>query len=291
VIVASWALLVYRGIINPNRIFGIDFTGGSSVTFQFKQKAPVEDVRKTLSEAGLREVNIQYQEAIERKGAAYLVISTGDDVVQGRSAVDVVKSVLAEKHPDAGLTVAQEDEVGSAVGKELMRRSLWAVGIALVGMIVYLWWRFELGFAIGANVALIHDVLVTIGIYSLLGRQMSLPIVAVLLTIIGYSVNDTIVTFDRIREDLKLYPNRTFRDICNLSVNQVLSRTILTSLTVFIAVVSLLVLGGGAIFDFSLALFIGLIVGTYSTVYIATPVVLFWHHDRKPEIAFTPKSK
>jgi preprotein translocase subunit SecF len=132
-------------------------------------------------------------------------------------------------------------------------------------------------------VALIHDVLITAGIYCLLGRQLSLPVVAALLTIVGFSVNDTIVLFDRIRENLKLVRDQSYRDIANLSVNQTLSRTLLTSFTVMLTVVALLVFGGGAIHDFALAMFIGLLAGTYSTVYIATPVVLFWHREKKIE--------
>ena len=179
----------------------------------------------------------------------------------------------------------QEDEVGPQVGAELKTRALWSILMALLGIIIYISWRFELGFAIGAIVALAHDVLVTVGIYTLCGRQLSLPIVAALLTIVGYSVNDTIVVFDRIREDLKLVRDKSFKDICNLSINQTLSRTLLTSLTTLITVVMLLVFGGGAINDFALALFIGVLVGTYSSIFVATPVVLLWHRDRRPDFA------
>ena len=155
----------------------------------------------------------------------------------------------------------------------------------MAGIILYISWRFEFGFALGAIVALAHDVLVTLGIFTLLGNQISLPIVAALLTIVGYSVNDTIVVFDRIREDLRLEKKRTFKEICNLSINQTLSRTILTSFTTLITVVMLLVFGGGAIFDFALALFIGVLVGTYSSIFVATPIVLLWHRDKKPELS------
>ncbi|MDD3604452.1 MAG: protein translocase subunit SecF, partial [Kiritimatiellae bacterium] len=132
--------------------------------------------------------------------------------------------------------------------------------------------------------ALAHDVLITVGIYCLLGRQISLPIVAALLTIVGYSVNDTIVVFDRIREDLKLVRGRSYKDIVNLSINQTLSRTVLTSLTTLLSVVILLLFGGGAIFDFALTLLIGIIVGTYSSVFLAAPIMLLWHRD-KPKAA------
>ena len=147
----------------------------------------------------------------------------------------------------------------------------------------------ELILAVGAIVALAHDVLFTVGVYSLCGRQISLPIVAALLTIVGYSVNDTIVVFDRIREDLRIVRNKNFKEICNLSINQTLSRTILTSLTTLITVVMLVLFGGGAINDFALALLIGVCVGTYSSIFVATPVVLLWHRDRKPEFATESK--
>jgi len=147
--------------------------------------------------------------------------------------------------------------------------------------------RFQFGFATGAIVALVHDVLATAGIYVLLGGKISLPVVAALLTIVGYSVNDTIVIFDRIREDLRLVRNRSFVDICNLSVNQTLSRTLLTSFTTLLATGLLLWLGGGAIRDFALTLCIGVVVGTYSSIFIATPVMLWWQKDKKPEFGAT----
>jgi preprotein translocase SecF subunit len=183
-----------------------------------------------------------------------------------------------------GLVVLQKEEVGPQVGKELKMDAIWAILLSLVGMIIYISWRFEFGFALGGIVALVHDVLFTAGVYVLCGRQITLQTVAVLLTIIGYSINDTIVIFDRIREDIRLIKNKSFTEICNISVNETLARTIITNLTVFITVVMLLVFGGGAINDFALALFIGMIAGTYSTVFIATPVVLGWHRGKTPDL-------
>jgi preprotein translocase SecF subunit len=142
--------------------------------------------------------------------------------------------------------------------------------------------RFELPFAVGAVVALFHDVLVAVGVFCLLGGQLSLSMLAAVLTIIGYSVNDTIVIFDRIRENRKLYPGKKFMELANLSLNQTLGRTLLTSFATMLTVVALLVFGGGAIYDFALVLFIGMISGVYSTIYVATPVVMFWHREKKP---------
>jgi len=245
----------------------------------------VESIRDTLAAAGIGEVHIQYQKDIDQLVDTALQIKVGDEPIGGEKPSEIVKRSLVEKHADAGFTLSQEDEVGPQIGRELKRRAVWSIVVALLGIIIYLSWRFELGFAIGAIVALAHDVLVTVGVYSLFGRQLSLPIVAALLTIVGYSVNDTIVVFDRIREDLRLIRNKSFKEICNLSINQTLSRTLLTSLTTLITVVMLLVFGGGAINDFALALCIGVLVGTYSSIFVATPVVLLWHRDRRPEFA------
>jgi SecD/SecF fusion protein len=253
------------------------------VTLSFEHRQPVEDVRDALSAAGLREVHIQYQEELAG-GVSFLQIKTGDEEVQGRKPGEIVRETLTTSFPEAGFKTIQEDEVGAQIGAELKGRAIKAILWSLVGIIVYIAWRFELGFAVGAIVALVHDVLITAGVYVLCGRQLSLPVIAALLTIVGYSVNDTIVVFDRIREDLRLARNMTFKDICNLSINQTLSRTVLTSLTTMITVLMMLIFGGGSINDFALTLFIGILVGTYSSIFIATPVVLLWHRDRRPEL-------
>ena len=285
VIVASWLVMVGQGIKQPSSVFGVDFTGGVSITFKVEEKVPVESLRTTLDEQGFEDLYIQYQSEMEQSGDTFLQIKTSTREVGEQKAVDVVRDTLVAAYPDRGFEVWQDDEVGPQIGKELKTRALWSIILALVGIIVYISLRFEFGFAMGAIVALAHDVLVTVGVYTLCGRQLSLPIVAALLTIVGYSVNDTIVVFDRIREDLRLVKNQSFRDICNLSINQTLSRTLLTSFTTLITVVMLLVFGGGAINDFALALFIGVVVGTYSSIFVATPVVLWWYRSRKPEFA------
>ena len=171
--------------------------------------------------------------------------------------------------------------MGPQVGKELQKKGITAIVFALIGIVIYISIRFEFAFAVGAIAALLHDVLITVGLYCMLGNRLSLPIVAALLTIVGYSVNDTIVVFDRIREDLKLIKNKSYKEIANLSINRTLSRTLLTSFTTLLTVVMLLVFGGGAIFSFALALCIGILVGTYSSIFVATPVMLLWHRDDK----------
>jgi len=278
-IVATMTLFFMRGTEN----LGVDFTGGRSISMTFSQKVAEGDIRQALSQAGIKESFIQYQESLASGDTAAHV-----SVLEVKVAVDegdTAKAAILGAFPDAGLSVVQEDVVGPQVGHELRRKGILAIVWSLIGMIIYISWRFEFAFAMGAIVAILHDVLVTVGIFCLLGRQLSLTVVAALLTIVGYSVNDTIVIFDRIREDLKLNRDRSYKDVCNLSINQTLSRTILTSFTVFLTVLILLVFGGGAINDFALAMLIGTIAGTYSTVFIATPIMLLWHREKKPEVA------
>jgi preprotein translocase SecF subunit len=184
--------------------------------------------------------------------------------------------------PQLGLGELAEDQVvSSAVSGEMRKKALWAVFWSLIGLLGYLAFRFEFAFGVGAVVAVFHDIAVTVGLYTLLGHKISLTTVAALLTIMGYSVNDTIVTFDRIRENLTLHKGKSYVDIANLSVNETLSRTILTSLTVLFTVVIMVLFTGGAIYEFALAMMIGLMAGTYSTIYIATPVMLMWHTGDK----------
>jgi SecD/SecF fusion protein len=282
VILGSWAFLISSGMKSPGNVLAVDFTGGYSLTHSVKEEVEVETLRSALEAAGLSGIHVQYQRELQSGGDSYLQVKTSEDLVNGGSPVDVVRDVLAG-YPQGGFVLEQEDKVGGQVGNELKKRAVKSIIMALLGIIVYLWIRFEFGFAVGAIVALAHDVLFTVGVYSLFGRQLSLPIVAALLTIVGYSVNDTIVVFDRIREDIRLVRNKSFKDICNLSINQTLSRTLLTSITTLITVSMLLVFGGGAINDFALALCIGILVGTYSSIFVATPMVLLWYRDRKPD--------
>ncbi|HKL20494.1 MAG TPA: protein translocase subunit SecD, partial [Tichowtungia sp.] len=246
-IVATWAVFAGKGQDN----LGIDFTGGTSYLFNFDQNPEVETVRSTLETAGIESSTIQYQRSL---GAAdgkadRLEIKVGFE--EGDTALAAMKSTFA----DQGITEAGEEKIGAQIGKELTRKGITAILVAMIGIIIYISIRFEFAFAVGAIVALLHDVLITVGIYCLFGRQLSLPIIAALLTIVGYSVNDTIVVFDRIREDIKLMKGKaSYSEIANLSINQTLSRTLLTSITTLLTVTMLVVFGGGAINDFALAL-------------------------------------
>ncbi len=288
VIAGTWTWVVKEGMQDISRVLGVDFRGGSLVTLDFEQSERenlgVDAIRGALISADIRESHIQYSTEMKQGGISRLKVSSGFG-----EASKVAES-LAKAFPVAQFTVAQTSDIGPSIGKELKGKAVKAIIFALLGIVIYISLRFKLGFAVGAIVALTHDVMVTIGIYTLCGRQLSLPVVAALLTIVGYSVNDTIVVFDRIREDLKLVRNKSFAEICNLSINQTLSRTVLTSLTTLLAVIMLLVFGGGAINDFALALFIGIIVGTYSSIFVATPVVLFWHRGKLPEMKVKPST-
>ena len=282
VIVVSWTMMVSSGVKSPGAIFGVDFTGGSALMFKYDTELEIGEIRDELADKGIESSMIQYQKALDGGSGPRLQIIVGEDLINGEKPADLVKSVLVDAHAELGFQLEQEDLVEGQVGKELRNRALLALGLSMVGIILYISWRFELGFALAAIAALLHDVLFTVGVYCLFGRQLSLPIVAALLTIVGYSVNDTIVVFDRVREDIRLLRNKSFKEICNISINQTLSRTLLTSMTTLLTVVMLLVFGGGAINDFALALCIGVIVGTYSSIFVATPVVLLWYRDKRP---------
>jgi SecD/SecF fusion protein len=273
-IVATWGAFIVKGQDN----FGIDFTGGTSYLFRFAQQPAVEEVRTTLETAGITDSTIQYQRGFGDAGQAAEALEIKVSFEEGDTALAAMQEAFAEN----GMVEAGEEKIGAQVGAELKKKGITAIVVAMIGIIIYISIRFEFAFAVGAIVALLHDVLITVGVYCLFGRQLSLPIIAALLTIVGYSVNDTIVVFDRIREDIKLMKGKaSYREIANLSINQTLSRTLLTSITTLLTVVMLALVGGGAINDFAVALLIGVIVGTYSSIFIATPVVLLWHKEKK----------
>ncbi len=269
VILGSWGVFFKKGDAN----FGVDFKGGSVITFEFEQKQDIESVRSTLGDAGFPTAGIAYQTTLDGQEVLELKITASGE--EAEPALDAVKGL------PGGYLDVKNDSVGSQIGNELKMKGIKAIIFALIGIIIYISIRFEFAFALAAITALAHDVLITIGVFCLLGNELSMPIIAALLTIVGYSVNDTIVVFDRIREDLKLEKGKSYKEIANLSINQTLSRTVLTSVTTLLTVVMLLFFGGGAVQDFALALFIGILVGTYSSIFVATPVVLLWHKEEK----------
>jgi len=261
VIVVGMFFFVRRGQAN----YGIDFTGGALQQFQFKEIVGAESVRDMLEQKGLGDSSIQQFD----EGRGVIVRSLKgrtDDIIVG----------FKEKYGETAFEMMRVEEVGPAVGEDLRRAAVKALIFAMVGICLYISFRFEFRFAVTAIIALIHDVLVSLGLIALTGREISLPVVAALLTIVGYSINDTIVLFDRIREDRKFMRKSTPEEIINTSINQTLSRTVLTSLTTLLVVLSLFIFGGEVINDFSFVLLVGVLVGTYSSIFIASPLLVDW---------------
>lgn len=276
-----------------NSMFGVDFTTGTTMVVNLHGDSAVSvgDVRSELETAGFVEPIVQEFEHSDQASLNRFMIRIPDvEATPDETGAATAESTVSSRVQAAlaGLTpgtAAQEvelervDTVGPAVGAQLKRDALLALLYSMVFIIAYLAVRFELKFALGAVIALGHDVLITLGLFAILGRQISLPVVAAILTVIGYSLNDTIVVFDRVREDMRLFRGRGLGllELMNISINETLSRTILTSGTTLIVVVVLLFLGGAVIFDFALALCIGIVVGTFSSIYIASPVAYFIH--------------
>jgi SecD/SecF fusion protein len=233
-------------------------------------------VRSALAKADVKDPLIQYQKDL----------GSGRERLRVDSATgtgDKVKAALTAM-PGAKFQLMGQDHIGATVGEEIRKSAIIASLLSLFGILVYVAFRYEFSFAVGAVLAVIHDVLMTIGWYCLSGREFNATTVAAILTIIGFSTNDTIVIFDRIRENLKLGVRGTFREVMNGSLNQTLSRTIITSGTVFLATTSLYIFGGGAINDFAFTFLVGIITGTYSSIYIASALVLWWHKGQRPHI-------
>jgi SecD/SecF fusion protein len=277
----SWAVILvgvgYGVFGRGEKMMGVDFLGGDNVTLRFAQKVDTDKVREAITKAGVSEPLIQYQRDLGG-GPELLRITSGYDTG------DKVTGLLQTSFPEAKFEKAALDRVGPTVGKEIQRTAILACLLSLFGILVYVAFRYEFSFAVGAVVAVVHDVLMTIGWYCLSGREINAATVAAILTIIGFSINDTIVIFDRIREDLKLGVRGSFRDIINQALNQTLSRTIITSGTVLLATLSLYIFGGGAINDFAFTFLVGIITGTYSSIYIASALVLWWHRGQRPAL-------
>jgi SecD/SecF fusion protein len=276
IIIAGMVSFVQRGGLDVGRgdVYGIDFKGGDTATLGFVQRVNVDDIRRSLEEekSDVKEAYIQYEHALGG-GAEVLALK----LPEGKTE-EVVKH-LQDKFPEAKFKVLGTEQVGAVVGQELLKQALWAVAASLLMIMVYIAFRFgEFSYGLGALISLIHDVLMTVGLFCLSGRSFSMPVVAAVLTLIGYSINDTIVVFDRIRENKKLTGGKlTYFDLINRSVNETLSRTILTAGTVFLCAVSLYVFGGRVLNDFAFCFVVGVLTGTYSSIYIASPCVLWYH--------------
>jgi preprotein translocase subunit SecF len=248
---------------------GTDFAGGVSVQFRFSAPVSIEAARGVMAEAGFKDASLQHLKGEER-----LLIRLKSSEGDLREVTKAVGEVFARGLPDNPFTIDSISEVGPTVGRKLQRDALWAICISLVGILIYVAWRFEFRFGLAAVAATLHDVLAVMGLFYVLDREMTLLIVTALLTLAGYSLTDTVVVFDRIRENLRKKGKEEIEVVINRSINEVLRRTIVTSLTTVLAIIPLLFMGGETIFDFSLALFVGVIVGTYSSIFIASPLLL-----------------
>src|SRR3984893_1610260 len=257
--------------IRGEKNFGVDFRGGDLVTLSSPNKIDIGQVRDALKPIGLADASIQES---AQAGKNYITIRSP------LNTSDKVEKQVTQALPAAGFHVERSERVGALVGGELAKSSLIALGLGILGILIYVTLRFELSFAVGAIVALLHDVIITVGVFSLLGRELTLTMVGAVLTIAGYSINDTIVVYDRIREGLAGGRRGTIEEIMNSSINQTLSRTILTSTVTLIPILCLFFFGGAVLRDFSLAIIVGVVVGTYSSIFIASPIVLWWTRAR-----------
>lgn len=253
---------------------GIDFTGGTLVEVQFAQAQSIADVREALVPAGYAKAIIQ------EFGAPEEIIIRVQNMEAGNSSTisTGVLKALNQKFGEETVTMRRVEFVGPQVGEELTSAGIQAVFYAMIAILFYVTVRFQFRFALGADAALLHDVLIVLGVFAITGAEFGLSVVAALLAVIGYSLNDTIVVFDRIRENLDANVKRKKPDdeitVCNTAINQTLARTLMTSLTTLLVVLALLFLGGEVIRNFAFALFIGILVGTYSSIFIASPVML-----------------
>lgn len=285
-------------IMNGGPKYSIDFTGGVTMELDLTpqkegaESIEIQDIRDALQKDGI--TNLVIQEIGNPADKNYIQIKTqtvgSSDEKISKKIAESVKKHFPDNVDDKTLIRLQE-EVGPKIGEELKGKAILAIFWALVGIIIYIWWRFEFSFGLSAVAALFHDVLITVGIFSIAGKEISLAIVAALLTIVGYSLNDTIVVFDRIREDIKKYRRDPYGKVINYSINETLSRTIITSLTTFIVVLSLYLFGGSVIHDFAFALLVGVIVGTYSSIFVASPLLVEYFENRQKKGASSRRKR
>ena len=269
-------ILVVLGIVGFVMVFlgkanlSVDFTGGTTLQVRFKESVSIADLRQVLAHGtgGISDVQIQ-----EVSGTNEFFLKTKES----EKIQEKIASLLSQSFPGKKFEILGSNMVGSSVGQTLKKHAIIAVVISLACIVVYIAWRFTFLFGVAATIATFHDVLALLGIFWLLGREMNILFITALLTVAGYSLTDTVVVFDRIRENMtKMKSREDFGNVISRSINEVLSRTLITSLTVVIALISMLVLGGEVLFDFSFALFIGVLVGTYSSIFVASPLIYIW---------------
>jgi preprotein translocase subunit SecF len=280
------AVLLILGIIGTVQIFrgkanlGIDLAGGTSIQGKFQKPFALDEIRSLLTQAGHGEATLQKVE-----GENILLIKLRSETGrEERMVADPVLKLLREKLPGNPFTVESVSEIGPAIGHKLRQDATLALAISALAIIIYLAWRFEFKFGVTAAIATFHDVFAMVGIFWILGIEQDLLFITALLTIGGYSLTDTVVIFDRIRENIRLRKRNTFSETINLSVNDVLSRSLVTSITLLLAVLALLFFGGEVLHNFALALVIGLLIGSYSSVFVAGPMLVLWRGEKMTEV-------
>lgn len=260
---------------------GVDFRGGTQVQVQFTQPPDTGRIRQAMDAAGIRDARIQAIRDVEQAGGNDVLISLPEQT--NEAALDTgrqqIEGALHAHYPNP-FTVRNVQVVGPTVGRQLEKQAALATLYSMLGMLVYLWFRFQLIYGVAAVVACLHDTLITIGAFALTNQEISLTVIAAILTLVGYSMNDTIVVFDRIRENLKTSRREPLAAVVNRSINQTLSRTVLTSGLTFLTVLSLFIFGGQVLKGFSFALVVGILIGTYSSIAVAAPMLVAWQESR-----------
>ena len=268
------ALIGIIGVIQIGRgaaNMGIDFSGGTSMQLKFAQPLTTQAAREALAKGGVKEVELQEI----KEGNQILIKMNKSDITTGKVAENV-QGILAGAFPANPFTVESSTEIGPSIGDKLKKDTLVAVALSMLGIIIYIAWRFDYKFGVAAVAATMHDVLAIIAVFFVLDKEVNLLLITAVLTIAGYSLTDTVVVFDRIRENMHKSLKDPLTKVFNRSINEVLSRTIITSLTTFLAAISLFLFGGEVIHDFAFALVIGVLVATYSSVFVASPIVALW---------------
>ena len=266
---ASLVFFSFILIFSKGLNLGVDFKGGATIEIRLEKKMDIEKIRDSLSKSKINNFSVK-----EFGTANDLLIYTDNSISQND-----IKNIL-EKDLKEKITIRKIETVGPKVGSELIKSAIYSVLLCLIAIFLYLWFRFEWQFSLGGIIALFHDLIITVGVFALLGLQFDLSIIAALLTILGYSINDTVIIYDRIRENLKKDSSSELSILVNESLNNTLSRTLKTSGTTLLSIVAVLIFGGDVLRGFAFAITFGIIVGTYSSIYIASPIVMFFKIKR-----------
>lgn len=262
-------------VANGRANLGIDFAGGTAIQLKFEKPANLHSVRRALEDGGIKDFDLQDLPSVNK-----ILIRVKNTEQQLGQASEAITGIISQRLPENKYVVDSTTAIGPKVGGKLRADAAKAIAMATLGILVYIAIRFKFNFAVGATIATFHDVLAVLGVFFIMGREINLILVTALLTIAGYSLTDTVVVFDRIRENLRVKIKEPIDAVMNLSINEVLSRTIVTSLTVLLSSLALFFFGGEVIHDFALAMIFGVIIGTYSSIFVASPIVLLWKGKR-----------